>query len=189
MRRESAAESAGAPATVSLAALFGCFVEITFSSFGGAVAWAYRILVEKRQWLTAREFAELWSLGQALPGPNIVNVAIFIGARFHGALGALVAFTGLILAPLVVWVPLGALYSEVGQFDAVRAVLRGVAVVAAGLLLATGLKMAQPARRDPRALIITALAFVGVGVLHWPLLLVLLLLAPVSIALVWRQPS
>jgi chromate transporter len=187
MPHPSAAESAGAPPRVSLAALFGCFLEITFSSFGGAVAWAYRILVEKRRWLTAREFAELWSLGQALPGPNIVNVAIFIGARYHGARGAAVAFTGLVLAPLVVWMPLGALYGQVGQLDAVRAVLRGVAVVAAGLLLATGLKMAQPARRDPWALAITALAFLGVGVLHWPLLLVLLLLAPVSIALAGRR--
>jgi chromate transporter len=180
--------SPSTPATpVTLRTLFVTFAEITLSSFGGAMAWAYRILVEKRRWFTAREFAELWSLAQALPGPNIVNVAVFVGMRFQGAAGAVVAFIALVLVPLLIVLPIGGLYAQFGQIDLVRAVLRGVAVVAAGLVIATGLKLAQPFRRDPWALGVAALAFVATGLLHWPLLLVLGVLAPVSIALAgWR---
>ena len=175
------------PTPVSLGMLFRTFAEITLSSFGGALAWAYRILVEKRRWLSEREFAELWSIAQALPGPNIVNAAIFIGMRFQGWRGAVVAFIALVLVPLLVVLPLGALYGYVGQLDVVRALLRGVAVVAAGLLTTMGVKMALPYRHDPWGLTVAMLALVGVGVLHWPLLVVLGVLAPCSIAVYWRR--
>lgn len=172
-------------APVSLGRLFTTFVEITLSSFGGAMAWAYRILVDKRRWLTGREFAELWSLAQALPGPNIVNLAIFLGMRYQGARGAVVAFVGLVLVPMVVVLPIGALYGYLGQADLVRAVLRGVAVVAGGMVIAMALKLAQPYRRDPWALAIAALAFVAVGLLRWPLVLVLAILTPCSVGIAW----
>ena len=68
-----------------------------------------------------------------------------------------------------------------------RSALHGVASAAAGLLLATGLKMAWPYRREPWALAIGALAFGGVGLLHWPLLAVVAVLAPLSIGLAWRR--
>ena len=173
------------PAPVSLRILFFAFAEITLSSFGGAMAWAYRILVEKRRWLADREFAELWSLAQALPGPNIVNLAVFIGLRHHGALGVVVAFVALVLVPLAVVLPLAALYGYVGQIEAVRAVLRGVAVVGAGMLLSLGVKMLLPLRHQPWAVGVAALAFVGVGLLRWPLIVVLAVLLPCSVALAW----
>ena len=172
---------------VSIIALFLVFTEISMSSFGGAIAWARRILVDRRGWLTDREFAELFGLCQTVPGPSIVNLAIYLGTRHHGVIGAIAAASGFLLPPLVVLLPLGILYSQTAHFDAVRAGLQGVAAAAAGMLLATGLKMAQPYRRQPEALAIAALAFLAVGWLHWPLLLVLAVLAPCSIALAWRR--
>src|SRR3989442_6036116 len=44
----------------------------------------FRSLVEKRRWLSAEEFTDVLSLCQLLPGPNIVNVAVCVGARYHG---------------------------------------------------------------------------------------------------------
>jgi chromate transporter len=172
---------------VTLGLLFRTFAEITLSSFGGAAAWAHRVLVEKRRWLTDREFAEQWSVAQALPGPNIVNLAVFVGMRYHGARGVVVAFCALVLVPLAVVLPLGALYQHVGHVEIVRAVLRGVATVGAGMLIALGLKLAAPYRHDPGLSAIAALAFVGVGVLQWPLLLVLGVLTPCSVAIAWRR--
>jgi len=46
--------------------------------------FARRMLVEERRWLNAEEFTDVLSLCQLLPGPNIVNVAVCVGARFHG---------------------------------------------------------------------------------------------------------
>ena len=49
---------------------------------------AQRELVERERWLTPAQFVELLSLGQVLPGPNIVNMALMIGDRFFGWRGA-----------------------------------------------------------------------------------------------------
>lgn len=172
-------------APVTLRALFTTFQEIGLSGFGGALPWARRILVERRGWMTDREFAELLGLCQVLPGGNVINVSIYVGARHHGPLGALVAFSGLMLAPLLLVIGLGILYGYGAQFEAVQTGLRGVAMVAVGFLISAALKIARPYRREPLALAMAALAFVAVGLLRLPLVPVLLVLAPLSIALNW----
>ncbi|HEY7068368.1 MAG TPA: chromate transporter [Chloroflexota bacterium] len=172
---------------VSVLALFLVWSEISLSSFGGAIAWARIILVERRGWLGDRQFAELLGLCQSVPGPSLVNMAIYLGTRQAGVLGAVAGASGFLFAPLVVLLPLAVLYQHGAQLDVVRQALHGVAAAAAGLLFASGLKMAQTYRREPAALAIAALALVAVGALHWPLLAVLVALAPVSIALAWRR--
>jgi chromate transporter len=67
--------------------------------------------------------------------------------------------------------------------------LRGAAPVVAGMVLATGLKMSRPYRRLPRAWLIGGVTFVAVAIFQVPLLLVLLVIAPLSIVLSWRSPA
>jgi chromate transporter len=172
--------------SVSLGGLFFGFFELALSSSGGALAPAHRILVDKRGWLTAREFTEILALSQVLPGPNIVNVAIYVGGRYHGAAGAATAFAGLLLAPLLVVVPLMVLYAQSGQNEWVRGAFRGVAAAAAGLMVATSLKVALPYRHSLRAVLLAGLAFAAVGLMHWPLIGVVLVLAPCGIVAAWR---
>src|SRR4051794_29801895 len=78
------AMTAGPREAVTVAALFLAFLKMGLSGFGGVLPWARRGLVEERGWLTEQEFAETLSLCQFLPGPNIVNVSIHVGARFQG---------------------------------------------------------------------------------------------------------
>src|SRR3954452_21860113 len=172
---------------VTVLALFLVFAEISLSSFGGAIAWARIVLVERRGWLGERQFAELLGLCQSVPGPSLVNMAFYLGTRHHGVPGAVAAASGFLRPPLVILLPLGILYEQGAQLEIVRLALHGVAAAAAGMLLATGLKMAQAYRREPVALFMAALALIGVGALRWPLLLVLVLLAPASIYLAWRR--
>src|SRR3954469_14522823 len=80
--------------------LFVAFLKTGISGFGGVLPFARRMLVDERKWLTELEFNEVLSLGQFLPGPNIVNVSIMVGRRFQGAGGALAAVCGLMLLPL-----------------------------------------------------------------------------------------
>jgi chromate transporter len=170
---------------VSRTALFLAFLEIGLSGFGGVLPWARLVLVERRRWLSDREFVETLSLGQALPGPNIINASIVIGARFHGALGAAIALGGLLLAPLVIVLLLALLYDAYHHLDTIRRIFSGVAAAAAGLVLATGIKMALQLPRAWKTLAIAGMAFVCVGLLRLPLFWVLLALAPLSIAIAW----
>ncbi len=74
--------------------LFLTFSRITLSSFGGALFWARLGLVERQRWLTDREFAEFLTIGQLLPGPNVLNLTVLVGYRLGGWSGAAVSVAG-----------------------------------------------------------------------------------------------
>ena len=173
----------------SLAQLFAGFLEVTLTGFGGVLAWAHRTLVERRGWLSEPEFAEVLGLSQILPGGNIINMAIFVGARFHGLRGVLVALTGLLAAPLCLVLVVNVLVSGPGIAEISQPALRGAAPVVAGLTLATGLKMARAYRWTPSGVVFGTLTVAVVALLQAPLLLVLAILAPLSVAVAWRRST
>jgi chromate transporter len=108
-------------------ALFVTFFSIARSGFGGALPFARRTLVERHGWLTAGDFTETLSLCQTLPGPNVVNLSIVVGARASGWRGSLAAFAGLVGTPVIVVIALGALYGRFGGLGSVRHALARVA--------------------------------------------------------------
>jgi chromate transporter len=147
--------------------------------------------VDRRGWLSDREFAETLALCQSLPGPNIVNLSVVVGARFGGARGAFACVTGLVLAPVAMILVIATLWGRYGEFGRLPAVVRAMAAVAAGLTGATALKLGRPVlARDPawRGALIAA-AFVGVGVLRLPLPWVFLALASIAILIAWRRTA
>ncbi|HET8920693.1 MAG TPA: chromate transporter [Xanthobacteraceae bacterium] len=185
----SNAPPAAAPPQPTIAELFAAFAAISLSGFGGVLAWARRIMVERRRWFTAEQFNEAFALCAFLPGGNMVNFAVIFGARMRGPLGALAALGGLLGPPMILVIAVGALYAHYGDLPALRRILTGVAAAAAGLMLATVAKMARPLFKD-RAVVAPLMAlvtFAAIGILHWPLPLVLLVIVPVSIGAAFRN--
>ena len=172
---------------VTRLALFATFFKIGVSGFGGVGPWARRVIVEEREWLDDREYANILALCQVLPGPNVGNVAVTIGDRFHGALGSALALGGLMTGPLAIILVLAGLYDRFGGLPPVNAAIGGVAAAAAGLAIGTAFKMIGNLRPTADAILFGLLAFVAVGLLRWPLLPVLLTLAPLSIAAAWHR--
>lgn len=175
------------PAAVTLPMLFFGFMRVALSGFGGVMPWARRMIVDERRWMSEAEFVDVLALCQLLPGPNIVNVAIAVGGRFHGVTGAIVAFAGLMIAPSALVIALGVLYLELGHLAPLRRAFSGIAAVAAGMVIAMALRIATVLRGRPLAVVIAILAFVGAGVLRWPLVWVVLALAPLSILIAARS--
>ncbi len=169
---------------VPLAALFIAFLQVSLLGFGGGLAWARRIVVEQRRWAKDEEFTDIVSLCQFMPGPNVVGVAVCVGAKLRGLIGTVAAIAGFILVPCVIGFTLGVLYLHYGHLAVFRNILGGVSAVAAGLLIATGIKMLTPHWRRPQALIVAMLAFGGMAFTKLPLLVVLFGLAFASIAVV-----
>ena len=163
----------------TLTELFTGFLAIGARSFGGVLPWAYRTMVEERRWLTQADFAETIGLCQFLPGPNIGNASIVLGKRWFGVPGALVAFLGLMALPFVWVMALGILYLEWAANPLVRAVVTGVGATGAGLFIGTALKLGKALARKPAALTLAVGCFAAVGVMRWPLLIVM----PLAIAL------
>jgi chromate transporter len=175
------------PARPSLGELFIAFATISLSGFGGVLAWSRRMMVEERKWLTPEQFNETYAVCAFLPGGNILNFSVIFGSRIRGPLGGLVASVGLMGPPLLLVMFIGGIYAHYGDVPALRRMLTGVASAAAGLMMATVAKMAGPLFRN-RAVtgpLIAFITFVAIGLLQWPLPLVLAVIVPVSIGIAW----
>jgi len=177
----------------SAAEIFRAFNGLALQGFGGVLAVAQRELVERQRWLSRAQFLEVLAIGQVLPGPNIVNMALIIGDRFLGWRGAAAALAGLMLAPLVIVLVLAALYGEFRHLPVVAGALRGMGAVAAGLIIATALKLVGTLRGNVLGLrlglAIAGLAFMAIGLLRWPLVGVVLGLGAIAVALAWRRST
>jgi chromate transporter len=79
---------------VALVALFIAFLQVSLLGFGGGLVWARRIVVEQRRWTGDEEFPDILSLCQFMPGPNIIGIAVCVGARLRGQTGAIAAVSG-----------------------------------------------------------------------------------------------
>jgi chromate transporter len=171
------------PPHVTKAALFLGFLKIGLIGFGGVGPWARRVIVEERGWMAEADYAAVLGFGQILPGANTINAAVIIGDRFQGAPGAAIAVLALLSAPMAVLIAAAALYDRFGSLPDVRGALSGVAVGAAGLVIGTGLKMAQKLKPDAIALVVGGCALVAVAAFRAPLLATVLALAPIGVGL------
>ena len=183
------ADELAAPATRR--ELFIAFTSLALQGFGGVLPVAQRVLVERRRWLTKEQFVEMLSVSQVLPGPNVVNLALMFGDRCFGLSGAFAALAGMLLAPMLIVLALTALYGHFAQDPIVTGALRGMGAVAAGLVIATGLKLLTTLKRNVMGLPI-CLGFGTVTVLAtaWlrvPLVWVILGLGAVAIAVAWSR--
>jgi chromate transporter len=175
----------------SLSDLFFTFNRMALQGFGGVLAIAQRELVEREGWMTREQFVETLAVAQVLPGPNIVNMALMIGDRHFGLRGAFTALAGMLGVPLVIVLALAALYAEFASHPMVSGALRGMGAVAAGLVIATGLKLLSTLKKSPLGVPLggafAVIMFAGIAVLHWPLLWMLLGLGVTSCTIAWTR--
>jgi chromate transporter len=169
-------------ASPTLGELFAGFLFTGLSGFGGVLPWARRMVVEQRRWLSGPEFTDLLALCQFLPGPNVLNLAVTIGARFAGVSGAIVASLGLMAAPMVIVIVLGMIHARYGHLAWVEHGFAGLAAAASGLVLSMAVKISAPLRTRPAAAAMAAVTFLVIAVLRVPLLPAMLILAPISVA-------
>lgn len=162
----------------SLLDLFISFTLIALQGFGGVAAIIQRELVEKKHWMTKEEFIEEWAVAQIMPGPNVVNLSMMIGARHFGLRGAFAALAGMSLVPMIIVLTLGVLYAEFSTYPGVVGAVRGMSAVAAGLIIATGIKLFAGLESNPLGKItciaFSVACFVCIVFLHLPLLSVFL---------------
>jgi chromate transporter len=180
-------EAAAPVPAPTLAGLAGCFLQIALSSFGGGLsAWTRRIVIEERRWMTDEQFLTALTITRLFPGPNQVNMAIYVGVHFRGFAGALASLAGLLIAPLTILIGLGYAYFHFHQVPALQATLTGVVAAAAGMALSMGFKIVGNYMRQWDAMLFAVAAFAGVSLLKISLPLVVLVLAP--LAMLWFWP-
>ena len=175
----------------SLTDLFFSFTWLALQGFGGVLAIAQRELVENKRWMTREEFIEEWAVAQIMPGPNVINLGITLGWRYFGWRGSLVACAGMLTFPLLLLLVLALVYARFADNPHVAGALRGMGAVAAGLIVATGLKLVPALRKNvmglPVAAVLAVAAFVAIALLRLPLAWVLLALGGAGCVAAWRR--
>jgi len=129
------------------AELFTSFFLVAFVSFGGASAVIpelYRIAVTEHGWMDARTFTELFAIAQAAPGPNVLIVTL-IGQHVADWQGALLATLGMCLPMSLLVGLLFRHWDRLQHWRGRTAIQLGVAPLAVGLVLASGVLIAGSA--------------------------------------------
>jgi chromate transporter len=175
--------------SVSLLSLYKLFFGVGLFSFGGGLtAWFHREVVLVRGWMTNDEFFSGYSLAQLLPGVNSTNMAVYIGQHVRGAAGSAVALAGLLSGPFFIVIAAAVLYNRLVELPGFTATMSGIATVAVGMIFRLGMASMKDAVRHIPSMLVLVATFVAVGLLQWPLLPVLLTLAPLSVAAAYMRP-
>jgi chromate transporter len=187
----SSTDSSPAAPSAQPASLFAiyriCFIVGLFSFGGGLTAWFHREVVRVRGWMTDEEFFSGYSLAQILPGVNSTNMAVYIGQHLRGALGATTALLGLLTGPFVIVIAAASVYHQLVGLPGFAAIMGGVAAAAVGMVFRMGMTSARGSIRHIPSLAVLAATFVAVGIMQWPLVPVLAVLMPLSIAMAWPR--
>jgi chromate transporter len=142
---------------VPLLDLARAWIIVATTSIGGGPAALLLIrheLVEKRQWLTQRQFLEDYALSKMGLGINLITMAGLVGSRVAGPRGIAVSVLSFVLPAAALTILLTAGYLQVRDSVIVRAALSGAGPVAAGMTAGFSLNLArQSVRRGARGFI------------------------------------
>jgi chromate transporter len=168
VKLSAAGVSSAAPVVgqVSIGQIFLEFLMIGATSFGGVVPYLRGSLVTKRHWIDDKEFVEMLSISQSLPGLNATNMAILVGEKLRGGLGSLAAIIGICLPGAVLMYIVGSFYRIHGDHIWITAALKGVAAAAVGLILSTVVGLSEKSLSGKFDFVFIALTVIAVNRLH-----------------------
>ena len=130
---------------VDLSALGVHFALLSLMAIGGVSSILpdmQRYVVEAHHWLSAKQFADAYALGQAAPGPNMMFVTL-LGWQLAGWAGAIVATLAIIFPPIVLTLGVTRLNARNPDVPLGRAIRGGLGPIAIGLTLASGWILAR----------------------------------------------
>lgn len=134
-------------------------------------------------WMSDAEFLETLALGNTLPGPIAVKMAVAIGGHAGGVLGALVALVGLCLPGVALMVLLAAIFNRFRELPWVMGMLRGAKAGVVGLLVYTAYELAPDGVKDWKTGLIAVVSLVGLVAKVHP---ALLMAGALAVGALWR---
>jgi chromate transporter len=161
------------------------WLKLGFISFGGPagqIAIMHREVVEQRRWVPDRGFAQALNFCMVLPGPEALQLAIYLGWRLHGIRGGLVAGLCFLLPSVAILMALSFLYAYFGELPRVAAALVGLQATVVALILHAMQRLARRALSRPVDWLLAVAGFVALAWAGLPFPAVLLAAAAVGAA-------
>lgn len=179
--------AAGAHPTFVDAARF--WTRLGFISFGGPagqIAVMHREVVERRAWLNERQFTSALSFCMLLPGPEALQLAIYLGWKLHGIRGGLVAGLGFIVPAVLLLLGLSLAYARFGSLPVVSGILVGLRAAVLALILRAIAGLGRRALRSPLHVALAVASFIALQWLGIPFPLIVLAAGLSGLAAAWR---
>jgi chromate transporter len=153
------------PAQPTLGEAFGYWLKLGFISFGGPagqIAIMHQELVERRRWISEHRYLHALNYCMLLPGPEAIQLAIYISWLLHGMRGAVVAGVLFFLPAFVLLSVLAGTYLAYGNVPAVQGIFHGIKPAVVAVVLFAAWRIGARAIRNDVLLLIAALAFAGI---------------------------
>jgi len=162
---EQSAPHGKKPESVAFREAFRYWLKLGFISFGGPagqISMMHQELVEKRRWISEHRFLHALNYCMVLPGPEAIQLAIYIGWLLHGVLGGIVAGLLFFLPALVLLIGLSWIYMAFGDVPAVAGVLYGIKPAVTAIVVFAAYRIGSKALKNGALWTLAAAAFVAI---------------------------
>ena len=169
-----------APAAVSLTAAFWYWFKLGFISFGGPagqIALMHSDLVERKRWISEQRFLHALNYCMLLPGPEAMQLAVYIGWLMHRSIGGIIAGVLFVLPSLIILIALSWIYLSFGDLPIVAGILFGIKPAIVVIVLAAALRIGSRSLKNRWLIGIASLAFIAITLFQCPFPLIVLIAA------------
>ncbi len=153
------------PSAPTLGEAFKYWLKLGFISFGGPagqISMMHQELVERRRWISEQRYLHALNFCMLLPGPEAIQLAIYISWLMHGVRGAIVAGVMFFMPAFVLLSLLAGIYLNYGNVPAVQGIFYGIKPAVVAIVLFAAWRIGSRAIKNKVLLGIAALAFVGI---------------------------
>ncbi len=153
----------------SLLAIFLSFFKTGLFTLGGGYAMLpliEREVVEKKGWITSKDFLDGLAVAQSLPGPVAVNTSVYTGYKTRGVAGAVTALLGAVLPSFIIMILIAAFFTGARNNKHVVAIFTGLRPAVAALIAASVWSLARKAKLTVRTLPLMLAAALAVWLLR-----------------------
>lgn len=149
--------------------LFYTFVKIGAFTLGGGyamLAMVEKAVVEQRKWIEEKDFWDMITLVQTLPGVFAINTALYVGYRIKGMKAAIAAMLGAALPSFIIIILLATFFSNMWENEVVVAIFKGIRPCVVALILAPSVKMVKSVGISLKMMWVPLLAVIAVCVFY-----------------------
>jgi chromate transporter len=158
-------DNAQLPAPVSLTEAFKYWLKLGFISFGGPagqISMMHQELVERRRWISEHRYLHALNYCMLLPGPEAIQLAIYISWLMHGIRGAVVAGVLFFLPAFILLSVLAGIYLNFGNVPAVQGIFYGIKPAVVAVVLFAAWRIGSRTIKNETLFGIALLAFIGI---------------------------
>ena len=148
--------------------LFFTFMRVGGFTFGGGISMLpmlEREIVEKKKWATQDEILDYFAIGQCTPGIIAVNVATFVGYKYKGIVGGIIATAGMVTPSLLIILGIAVLLEPFMKLAIIQSAFAGIRVGVCVIILQAIIGLWKKGVKDSVSFILFAISFIVVAFL------------------------